>query len=713
MAAVQSTFAVQPVTDVSAASSTTDESVEFTTGILPVLTKAGCNSGACHGAATGRGEFRLSLFGSSPEADHFAIVRHLNSRRVNLAFPEKSLLLLKPTGNTDHAGGIRFAETSPEADRILQWIKSGAPLGSRRHAVSLKSVPASVVLEAGTSASVRYMASLSDGTEIDVSNDVAFSNPDSDALKIQTGPSADVLLTSVRSGRHLLMVRYPGVVTSTEILVPWKHQVMEPATIAASTSTDIDRMLNQRFTVMRVAPSRPVDDVRLIHRATLLLTGRRPLWKDVEAFQADPAADKRTRLIDQLLSSPEFSDYWAWQLARQFRTSRARTAESRAGWHRWIHRSLQQDVGVFQMIQEMISANGRPEDQPAASFYSVARDARQQTEYFSEAFLGLRLRCANCHDHPLDRWTQNDYHGLAAIFARVGRDPVVSDLPRGININPATGQPAIAKLLLSPPMPDATESRRQLVEWIRGDGSSLVAAHFINQVWRQVMGQGLVEPSDDLRSTNPPIHPEVFDYLVAKFVESGGQLRPIIREICLTEAFQRGAATETHDPDQSFGSSRLPIPLAPEILIDQLNQITQSPEALLEPTQRSIHFDARIEDLETFRTQSGCSDGCFADAPADSLSLALEMINGRIFNERITTDSAIVTRLAAFRRDPELMFRRMYEWTLSRQPDASEMAFWQEKMKAGNAEQSADELSLFLADALWTLATSSEFRSVP
>lgn len=691
------------------------DSIEFTTGILPVLTKAGCNSGACHGAATGRGEFRLSLFGSNPRADHFAIVRHLNSRRINFASPGKSLLILKPTGNVDHAGGIRFAESSHEADRIQKWIQDGAPFGADRRAVTLKSVPASVLIESNESASIRYTAQLSDGSEIDVSSDVTVSHPDPEALRIEAEPEAGITLTPNRSGRHLLTVRYPGVVASTEILVPWKDKsaLVESPAAETNSATDIDQMMAQWFARMRIVPTPPIDDVQFIHRASLLLTGRRPLWREVDEFVASSAADKRSHLVEQLLDSPEFLDYWAWQLARQFRVSQARSDRIQAGWHQWIRHSLQQNSGVFRMTQEMIGTNGRPEDQPAASFYTVARDARQQSEYFSEAFLGLRLRCANCHDHPLDRWTQEDYHGLAAIFARVGRDPVVSDLPRGININPATGQPAVAKMLLSRPMPDSTDSRRQLVQWIQTDGSELLAAHFVNTVWRQLMGQGLVEPSDDLRSTNPPVHPDIAKHLATKFIQSGGQLRPLIREICLTQAFQRSAAMDTRREAESFGSSRAPIPLAPEILLDQLMQVSQSPEAHLEPTLRSIHFQNRIEDLSTLRTQSGCDNGCLAERPAESLSLALEMINGRVVNNRIAADSVIVKKLTGLAGDPVLMFGRMYEWTLSRQPNTSEIEFWMNHWKASQTENSADDPADFLTDAIWTLVTSSEFRSAP
>lgn len=707
--------ASQQTAALASAADPADDAIEFTTGILPILTKSGCNSGACHGAAAGRGEFRLSLFGSTPAADHFAIVRHLNSRRVNFASAGKSLLILKPTGDVDHAGGIRFAASSAEADRILHWIKSGAPFGSGRRAVSLKSVPESVVIETGETASIRYLVQLSDGSEIDVSNDVAVSNPNSDALRLETEPAGGVTLTPNRSGRHLLTVRYPGVVASTEILVPWKDLTSAERSALPETDppSEIDRMMARRFTQMRIVPTPPVEDTQFIHRTSLLLTGRRPLWKDTEAFLSSSDTDKRSRLVEQLLNSPEFLDYWAWQMARQFRTSQARSDKIQSGWHAWIRQALQQDIGVFQMIQQMIAANGNPEDQPAAAFYTVARDARQQTEYFSEAFLGLRLRCANCHDHPLDRWTQEDYHGLAAIFARVGRDPVVSDLPRGININPATGQPAAAKLLLSSPIPDSTNSRQQLGEWIRKDGSELIAAHFVNTVWRQLMGQGLVEPSDDHRSTNPPVHPDIARHLATQFAQSGGQLRPLIREICLTLAFQRSAAMNTRHPGEQFGSSRQPIPLPPEILLDQLTQITQSPDAQLEPNQRSICSMVSKEDLATLRTQSGCSNGCLAESPAESLSLALEMINGRVFNERIQPDSVIVQKLAGLAADPTLMFRRMYEWTLSRQPNASEIDFWMKQMTRSKAERSADDMSDFLTDAIWTLVTSSEFRCAP
>ena len=697
----------------------TEGEIDFTTGILPALTKAGCNTGACHGAATGRGEFRLSLFGSNPAADHFAIVRHLNSRRVNLAFPEKSLVVLKPSGEVDHAGGIRFTATSSEAMQLRQWIRDGAEFGRARKAVSLRSEPPAVVVDPGQISMIRYIAVLTDGTELDVSDCVAVTNPDEDALQIDlpdfigrenhSPASEGVRVTAKRSGRHLLSARFPGVVVATEVLIPWP----DSTTVApARESTDIDRLQQQRFAVMHITPSPSVEDVQFIHRTSLLLTGRRPVWDDVDSFVKSPLSDKRSRLIDELLQSPDFVEYWSWQLGRQWRIEQAQTREAAVAWHHWIRKCLTDDIGLFQMTAEMIAANGSPADNPPAAFSTVSRDARLQTEYFSEAFLGVRLRCANCHDHPLDRWTQEDYHGLAAIFAKVTRDPVVADRPQGININPATGQPAIPRLLSGDSLKEPNGVRRQLIAWTGHDGASLLASQFVNFTWRQLMGRGLVEPADDLRATNPPVHPEVFQHLVSQFVKSEGRLRPLIREICLTEAFQRGTAISDNVHDLHLGSSRRPMRLAPEILLNQLIQVTEFPGTRFDAARSCIRPETESDDLQVFRIQSSCSAGCVTESPQETLSLALEMINGRLVNERVTPNSLIVKKLQALEKEPQHMIRRMYQWTLSRQPLESELDFWQEKLtsKETLTDNSFAEL---LTDAVWTLVTSEEFQCSP
>lgn len=684
-----------------------------------MLTKAGCNSGACHGAATGRGELRLSLFGSNPSADHFAIVRHLNSRRVNLSSPEKSLIVLKPSGDVDHAGGIRFAASSPEAMQLRQWISDGAEFGSDRKAVALRSEPHSAVVDKGHIATIRYIAVLSDGAETDVSDRVAVSNPDSDSLEVQlpnfvgghqlNPGSAGVRVTAKRAGRHLLTARFPGVVVATEILVPWPESSLFDA---ASNTTEIDRLQQERFSAMQISPSPPVDDVTFIHRASLLVTGRRPVWNDVDRFVKSQLADKRSRLIDDLIQSPDFVDYWSWQLGRQWRVTQSQTPEAAVAWHHWIRKCLQEDMGLFRMTATMISANGSPVDNPPAAFSTVARDARLQAEYFSEAFLGVRLRCANCHDHPLDRWTQEDYHGLAAIFAKVARDPVVADRPSGININPSTGQPAIPRLLSSVSLKDQPTAREQLVTWTHNDGSHLMASHFVNFAWSQLMGRGLVEPADDLRSTNPSVHPEVFEHLVSRFIKSEGQLRPLIREICLSKAFERGHATSNHQQDLQLGSTREPVRLAPEILLDQLTQITESPGIRLDSARRTIRPESKADDVTAFRIQSGCAAGCLTERPQETLSLSLEMINGRIVNQRVAPSSQIVKKLQELSGEPENLIRHMYHWTLSRQPVESEVEFWQRQLKSIETP-SDEELAELLTDTVWTLVTSDEFRCSP
>ncbi len=693
--------------------------LEFSTGILPILTKAGCNSGACHGAATGRGEFRLSLFGSNPLADHFAIVRHLNSRRVNLAFPEKSLVVLKPSGEVDHAGGIRFSTSSSEATWLRQWIGQGASPGDNRKAVSLRSVPPSVVIEQGQKATIQFVAVLSDGSTIDVSHLVAVANADPESLQVdvpdlesQSGEdtkAASVCVTARREGRHLITARFPGVVVASEILVPAQKRSLHNT---ISSVHEIDRLQQRRFETLRIEPTSPVDDVQFILRASLLLTGRRPVWDDVDSFTKNQDTNKRERLIEELLKSPDFVDYWSWQLSRQWRVTQAPASEAAAAWHNWIRKSLQDDVGLFLMLETMIAANGSPADNPPAAFSTISRDARQQAEYFSEAFLGLRLRCANCHDHPLDRWTQEDYHGLAAVFAKVTRDPVVADRPQGININPATGQPAIPGLLLGKALAAPARSRQELVSWVGSDGSRLVASHSVNFVWKQLMGRGLVEPADDLRSTNPPVHPEVFEHLVSQFIQSGGKLRPLIHEICMTQAFERGSAESDTADHVQFGSSRKPVPLPPEILLDQLTQVTQSPGRAIDATARSIRPESTAGDLAELKVQSGCLNGCITESPQETLSLALEMINGQIVNERVSPNSQIVERLQELKEDDDRMIQRLYEWTLSRQPLESEMNFWLRQWKVSQTQTHHDARE-FLTDAVWTLVTSDEFRSAP
>ncbi|HEY8504655.1 MAG TPA: DUF1549 domain-containing protein, partial [Gemmataceae bacterium] len=392
--------------------------VDFDTDVIPVLTRAGCNAGACHGAAAGRGGFRLSLFGSDPEFDHRSIVRELEGRRVNLASPDESLLLLKPTSAVRHGGGARLDLEGEGADLLRRWIASGAARAKARRLLDLRVSPEVHVADRpGGSVPLRATARFDDGSSRDVTRWTVFTPEDPSAVAIDGRTATAQLL---RRGRHVIVARYLDRVVPVQVIVPLSDR---PVDLTREPRRNfIDGHILELLTKLRLPVSPPADDATFLRRVTLDLTGRLPTPEQVFAFAGDGRPDKRDRLIDRLLASEEFNDYWTYRLAGLLRIrSGAHDGTGVRTYHRWLREQVASGAPYDRIARELLTAEGDAHAVGPANFYRTTGDARQQAEFVSELFLGSRLRCANCHNHPLDRWTQDDYHGLAAVFARVER----------------------------------------------------------------------------------------------------------------------------------------------------------------------------------------------------------------------------------------------------------------------------------------------------
>ena len=692
-----------------------DPPVDFDLDVLPILTKFGCNSGACHGAAVGRGEFRLSLFGSRPDDDLKAITRHLESRRINLAHPDRSLFLLKPTGSVDHAGGLRFEPLSREARKLQQWIAEGAVRSGQSRVVALKAEPAAIMAEVGSETSLRIMGTLNDGSVRDVTADISLVNADPDAISV----NSDAIVTPHRSGRHILIVRYPGLVLPVEVLVPFPRLSRDANSDGSDlpTASFVDRRINSRLRLMRLNQSPAADDATFLCRATLNLTGRRPDAEQIRMFLREKSPDKRTDLIDALMRSIDFTEFWTWQLSQMLRVHDSRSVEAAVAWRAWLREQLISEAPLNDVAAQMILASGDPDVNGAAAFHTVTQDARSQAEHFSESFLGIRLRCANCHDHPLDRWTQDDYHGLAAIFATVDRGASIGSKPGGTTIHPSTGLPARPQVLLSSKSLSEADPRITLGKWISDADNSLFARNVVNRVWKQLMGRGLVEPIDDMRVTNPPTHPELLDELSQYFIENGFRLKPLIREICLSETWFRGSSVGVDSVDTLFWSSRPPARLSPEVLLDCLGDVTGVPEEIpgqSDASVRIIHLarlSAPMPSLEALGRcpeKGSCAGGDVVST--DSLPLALHLINGALLNRRLTPESPLIKPLIAVSDDHSKVIEELYLRVLSRPAQPAELDVW---IKELDAALSADRMESTIIDIAWALLTSDEFLTCP
>ena len=677
--------------------------VDFDTEVMPLFTRYGCNSGACHGSAAGRGGFKLSLYGSRPASDYDAIALELGHRRVNRAVPEHSLLLLKPTGQFDHGGDVRFSEDSPAAHRLLDWIRQGAVRRGERHLERLEIVnDKNFADQPGDSVSMQVLAHFSDGSSTDVTRDTSFIPDDPASVQIDSDGRAVLR----RHGRHIVVARFLDQVRPVELLLPWEQSV----SIASSTHI-VDEAVDERLRVLGIPASPQSSDAAFVRRVTLDLTGRLPVPEDVGSFVDDTRPNKREMLIDELLGSQGFVDFWTLRLIKQLRVPEIRDQQTAMLFREWIRDCLNESVSWDVVASELVTASGAVSETGPAGFYFVGSDPRSQTEYMSEALLGIRIRCANCHDHPLDQWTQDDYHGLSAIFAGVQKGSTIGFNARGSVIHPGTGQPAVPRLpgerFLSP----GTDLRTDLADWMTADNENRLARAFVNRVWAALMGRGLVEPVDDLRVTNPPTHPKLMARLATQFVNDEYDLRQLIRSICTSAAYQRSSiGMPSNETDTQFYSRALRRPLLPEVLLDAICHVTDVRES--DQNGAAINSYVALDDPRAESQSLTVLGRCEVDAPCTTpemlsgLTGILELINGHLLNDKLRDPAGRVHREVRADRTSDELIDEFYVLAFSRKPTENELVRWRSVLDDARDD---DERTAVVEDFVWSLLTSTEF----
>ena len=707
--------------------------VDFDTQIEPLLTRYGCNAGSCHGAAAGRGGFSLSLYGSVPERDYEVIVQQLEGRRVNLSRPDESLLFLKATESIPHGGGPRFGIDSEAAALLLKWIREGATRADgevspgseapRRQLTSLQIVPKKMRLESpGEAARLKAVATFSDGTSSDVTTWSVLTADDASSLDVST----DGQVTAKRPGRHLLTVRYLDRLVPVEVLLPFPASL--PATERQPEANDvIDREVGLRLSELRLPASSDAIPSEFLRRASLRLTGRLPSGEMIDQFQSAPAVadresdggkrlsfDARQKLIDELLASAAFDEFWTFQFLKLLKVrSQPQSEEVAHTAYNWLRQQIVADRPLDEFARELITATGDTRTNGATAFYLAAGDARKQAEFASELFLGVRLRCANCHDHPLDRWTQDDYHGLAAIFAPVRRGASISVGSSGSVVHPRTGEPAVPKLPAGRLLTDGEDGPGSFADWVTSRENAWFDRAIVNRVWKLLMGRGLVEPVDDLRASNAPTHPRLLDELAAGFARGGRKLKPLIRTICLSRTFARSCVPVRSDlQDEQFYSHALPVDLEPEVLVDAISDVTgvalKFPGEAT-PNGRAVGLFARNVESETLDilgrcpVDAECSSG---GTNAEPLPRALLLINGGFLNDQLAASSGSLSRLFADGASNRDLITSYYRRALTREPMDDELEFWQVRLNAASDERQRRTIA---EDFLWALLTCQEF----
>ncbi len=703
--------------------------IDFAEEIVPILTRAGCNSGGCHGKSNGRGGFQLSLFGYDPRSDYESIVKGSRGRRLFLSSPGNSLLLRKPLAELPHGGGRRLVSGEPEAERLQRWIATGAGWGGGPQLQRIEVTPAFRTMGHRAQQQVLVLAVYSDGSRRDVTRLTEFRSNDT---AVATVEERGLLTTAAQTGETAIVCIYRGQVGVARILVPRQVPPGSETAIDWSRfprSNFIDDHVLAKLKQFGVPPSPVVDDAGFLRRATLQLAGRLPTLEEAQQFLADADPAKRERLVDRLLQSGAHADFFAQKwgdiLRNKLRKQAARFPGT-VGFHRWIRSAIAENMPYDRFVEEIITATGSPAVNPPAQWYAEVRSLDRYVDDTAQVFLGVRIGCARCHNHPFERFSQNDYYGLAAFFARVGRkggtglkteraaEETIFVQPAGEVRHPRTGQVVPPHGLDGPNVPIAEydDPRHHLVEWMRRPENPYFARAFVNRMWAHFFSRGLLEPIDDIRATNPAVNEPLLNALAQEFIRSKFDMQHIVKLICTSTTYQLSSTATDDNLDDAFAYARFyPQRLSAEVLFDAINAATRSrarfagmPEGTT--ATQLPHEDFTNEFLTVFGRpprESACECERVAEP---SLSQSLLLMNDAELLNKINNKAGVAGKLALDKRPTEEKVRELFLTTLSRPPSAVELKKALEHIQSENGAYTA------YGDLLWVLVNMKEFLYV-
>lgn len=693
----------------------TPQPIHFRTDVLPALSKAGCNSGACHGSARGQDGFHLSLFGYDPDADYLTVTRELPGRRINLARPETSLLLTKATGQAPHTGGQRFTQSDERYATILGWLRAGAPAdpADLPRVVGIELFPQDIVLRgAGATQSLMVRAKYSDGSDRDVTRDAVFiSNNEQSTRADDHG-----LLTAGERGEALVMARYDAFTVGTQtIVIP----ADAPDDVDAGPAANyIDEAINAKLRKLRVQPSSRCGDEEFLRRASLDITGLLPTVERYDQFMADAAPDKRAKLVDDLLGQKEFVEIWVMKWAERLglRSTEQVSYKAMLLYYDWLQERIAANVPINRIVRELVASDGGTFSSPATNYYQLEQDTLKLSENTAQSFLGVRIQCAQCHNHPFDRWTMNDYYGFAAFFAQVGRKP--GEDPRetivfnsgGGEIKHPVGGRVMAPTFLGGATPDLAgrDRRAVLADWLTAPDNRMFARNVANFVWAQFFARGIVEPADDARVSNPPANAQLLDALADRLVGYDFDVRRLVRDICLSNAYQRSTVVNASNADDLRNFSHAQVRrIRAEALLDSISRVTNTRDKFrgLPRGARAVQIadgNTSTYFLTTFgraKRESVCTCEVVMEP---NLSQALHLINGETTHQKIR-EGKVVSELLKSGRTPDQVIERLYVACLSRRPTDAEL-----QSIRGLLAGAADPAPI-LDDLFWALLNSKEF----
>ena len=691
----------------------------FRNHVIPVLTKMGCNQGACHGALAGKNGFKLSLRGYDPETDYDTLTRQSLGRRVSLADPPASLMLLKPTFAIPHGGGKRFGKDALEYQVIEQWIAAGAPRPTPADPEirGLEIFPSGAVLEPGAEQQLTVRATYSDGSTRDVTRWVKFSSTNEGVATV--GDFGRVKMTG--AGEAAITLWYSSRVLYARLTVPFANPVINTWGGPPGPRSFIDDLVLAKWKALHLAPSKPASDDEFLRRAYLDAAGILPSTEEVETFLADTASDKRAQLIDRLLARDEFTDYWAYKWSDLLLVS-TKKLNSTAMWafYDWIRQSVKENKPWNQFAREIFLGSGSTRQFGALNYFVLHKDPIEVSENATQAFLGQRITCARCHNHPLEKWTQTQYYQMANLFARVG---VKNGSQAGENIVFARASGDVLHPRLARPLPpapldapsialEATEDRRiAFAKWLTSPDNAMFARTVVNRIWANFMGRGLVDPVDDLRATNPASNEELLAALAKDFVDHGYDVKRLIGTIMNSRVYQLSSeANAANQSDNTYYSKHIIHRLPAEVLLDAMSQVTGTPTAFsgYPAGTRAMQLpDTQVRS--DFLTGFGRPARNICDAAERSsdptIAQALHVINGDTLNKKLSAPDGALALFVKLGMSDRRIIEFLYLSAFSRYPTPAE----QQTVLPALAKAPRSSHQQALEDMAWALLTSKEF----
>lgn len=707
-----------------AAEATPTQEVTFESDIQPLLTRFGCNSGPCHGKSRGQNGFALSLLGFDSDFDYAALALEGRGRRIQFSAPEQSLLLRKAIGTAPHGGGIRFEKSSPHYDLILKWIATGAKRTATDapQLVRVRVEPAQLSLVPDQTADLKVLAEYSDGKTRDVTDGAAFHSNDKNVASVSP---EGTLRAGKLPGESAVMARYMNHIAVAAVTIPLAGQVPADVYAALPRQGEIDDLVWKKLQLLGMLPSERASDSTLHRRTFLRLIGRLPTPEETRAYLADDSPDKRERLVDSLLDRPEYADFWANKWADLLRPNPFRvgmkgvyTLDS------WLREAFRENKPYDQFVRELVTAQGSTWRNGATVMFRDRPQTVEVASSVSQLFLGIRLECAKCHHHPFEVWSQDDFYGFAAFFARVGRKGVGLSPPisgseemiftaaSGTLKHGRTGLDVQPKTLTGENLelgPD-DDPREVLARWMTDASNPYFPRVMANRVWSELMGLGLVDPVDDIRATNPASNEALLDYLASDFRAYGYDIKHLIRRIALSEAFALSSVPGERNLTDTRNFSRYYRQLIrAEVLLDGINDILGTEDALaaMPPGSRAIQLWTHRTPslfLDTFGRPDANLDPPYERSRELTTPQMLHLMNSTALNDKLADKSARPAQLASSELSNADIVDDVYLRIYGRFPKSAER-----ELALQRFPQERDKRQTAIEDLMWALLNTPEF----